>query len=210
MRDYHHAKAMAHTLREALIAKSLTLSQSESLELVACILGFRDWNVLSAKIEAERAPPSKGGEKTAQKDAPHTVFCSFCGKSQHEVVKMIAGPDVSICDACVSLCDDVLDSEDPTFSGITREALLGKTSEELFLLKAKVGRGLSTARKVHEAIKALSQDGSEHQADGNPQVRFYLRKSPDERRAYADEAERRVATLERAMTVVTEALQQRG
>jgi uncharacterized protein len=52
MRDFRDAKAMAQTLREALTVKSVSLTHSESLELVAKILGFRDWHVLAAKIQA--------------------------------------------------------------------------------------------------------------------------------------------------------------
>jgi Glyoxalase superfamily protein/Domain of unknown function (DUF3471) len=52
MRDFRDAKAMAQTLREALNAKSVSLSHSESLELIAKILGFRDWNALAAKIQS--------------------------------------------------------------------------------------------------------------------------------------------------------------
>lgn len=52
MRDFRDAKAMAKTLREALNAKSVALTNSESQELVARILGFRDWNVLAARIQA--------------------------------------------------------------------------------------------------------------------------------------------------------------
>jgi hypothetical protein len=53
MRDFRDAKAMAQTLREALNAKSVSLTHSESLELVAKILGFHDWNVLAARIHSE-------------------------------------------------------------------------------------------------------------------------------------------------------------
>lgn len=56
MRDYRDAKAMAQTLRQALKERSVSLTHSESLELVAKILGFADWNVLSARIHAR--PPS--------------------------------------------------------------------------------------------------------------------------------------------------------
>jgi ATP-dependent Lon protease len=56
MRDFRDAKAMAQTLREALTAKSVSLTHSESLELVAKILGFHDWNVLSARIQSEHQP----------------------------------------------------------------------------------------------------------------------------------------------------------
>ena len=46
---------------------------------------------------------------------PDTLFCSFCGKSQHEVKKLIAGPAVFICDACVGLCVTIIDnSPDPS------------------------------------------------------------------------------------------------
>jgi uncharacterized protein len=51
MRDFRDAKAMAQTLREALKAKSVSLTHSESLELVAKTLGFPDWNFLAAKIQ---------------------------------------------------------------------------------------------------------------------------------------------------------------
>jgi len=51
MRDFRDAKAMAHSLREALKAKSVSLTHSESLELVAKALGFPDWNFLAAKIQ---------------------------------------------------------------------------------------------------------------------------------------------------------------
>ncbi|TIM72009.1 MAG: endopeptidase La, partial [Mesorhizobium sp.] len=52
MRDFRDAKAMAQTLSEALSAKSVSLSHSESLELIARVLGLRDWNVLAARIQA--------------------------------------------------------------------------------------------------------------------------------------------------------------
>jgi len=52
MRDFRDAKAMAQTLREALNVKSVPLTHSESLELIAKILGCRDWNALAAKIQS--------------------------------------------------------------------------------------------------------------------------------------------------------------
>ena len=56
MRDFRDAKAMAQTLREALKAKSVSLTHSESLELIAKVLGAQDWNVLSARIQAQQPP----------------------------------------------------------------------------------------------------------------------------------------------------------
>jgi ATP-dependent Clp protease ATP-binding subunit ClpX len=50
---------------------------------------------------------------TAKKDTdnPKVLYCSFCGKSQHEVKKLIAGPSVFICDECVDLCEDIIKEE---------------------------------------------------------------------------------------------------
>tara|TARA_A100001011_G_scaffold264895_1_gene273666 strand:- start:4988 stop:6247 length:1260 start_codon:yes stop_codon:yes gene_type:complete len=45
------------------------------------------------------------------KEAKNTLYCSFCGKSQHEVRKLIAGPTVFICDECVELCMDIIKEE---------------------------------------------------------------------------------------------------
>ena len=45
------------------------------------------------------------------KDSKNTLYCSFCGKSQHEVRKLIAGPTVFICDECVELCMDIIREE---------------------------------------------------------------------------------------------------
>jgi ATP-dependent Clp protease ATP-binding subunit ClpX len=50
-----------------------------------------------------------------------TLYCSFCGKSQHEVKKLIAGPSVFICDECIDLCNEIIRDELPT-SDDTRES----------------------------------------------------------------------------------------
>jgi Domain of unknown function (DUF3471)/Glyoxalase superfamily protein len=57
MRDFRDAKAMAQTLRDAFTAKGVSLTHSESLELVARTLGFHDWNELAARIQSERNVP---------------------------------------------------------------------------------------------------------------------------------------------------------
>jgi len=58
--------------------------------------------------------------KTSATDAKSTLYCSFCGKSQHEVRKLIAGPTVFICDECVELCMDIIREE--TKSGLVRSS----------------------------------------------------------------------------------------
>ncbi|MCA6116676.1 DUF3471 domain-containing protein [Bradyrhizobium sp. WSM 1738] len=80
MRDFRDAKAMAQTLREALNARSVSITHSEALELIAKILGCRDWNALAARIQssngqtassAESLPPgsSPAGQTSRQKVA---------------------------------------------------------------------------------------------------------------------------------------------
>jgi ATP-dependent Lon protease len=58
MRDFRDAKAMAQTLRESLTARAVTISHSESLELVSRMLGIADWNTLSALLQVDHHPAS--------------------------------------------------------------------------------------------------------------------------------------------------------
>ena len=51
---------------------------------------------------------------TTSGESKNTLYCSFCGKSQHEVRKLIAGPTVFICDECVELCMDIIREETKT------------------------------------------------------------------------------------------------
>jgi ATP-dependent Clp protease ATP-binding subunit ClpX len=50
------------------------------------------------------------------------LYCSFCGKSQHEVKKLIAGPSVFICDECIELCNDIIRDEVPADTGTAKTA----------------------------------------------------------------------------------------
>jgi hypothetical protein len=116
MRDFRDAKAMAHTLRDALKVKAVETTHSECLELIAKTFGYENWNILAAKIEAARSGMSDGGAllaaATTVPEPDNTLYCSFCGKSQHEVRRLIAGPTVFICDKCVGLCDDIIENEE--------------------------------------------------------------------------------------------------
>lgn len=64
------------------------------------------------------------------------LYCSFCGKSQHEVRKLIAGPSVFICDECVDLCDDIIREE--ILDDITRSDDVGQ-----FPIPAEIHNGLN-------------------------------------------------------------------
>ena len=50
-------------------------------------------------------------DRRGDHDSGKLLYCSFCGKSQHEVRKLIAGPSVFICDECVDLCNDIIQEE---------------------------------------------------------------------------------------------------
>ncbi|HCX26507.1 MAG TPA: ATP-dependent Clp protease ATP-binding subunit ClpX, partial [Cellvibrionales bacterium] len=50
-------------------------------------------------------------DNSKEGDSGKLLYCSFCGKSQHEVRKLIAGPSVFICDECVDLCNDIIREE---------------------------------------------------------------------------------------------------
>src|SRR3974390_2001260 len=54
--------------------------------------------------------------------AEKVLYCSFCGKSQHEVKKLIAGPSVFICDECIELCNDIIRDEAPAEGGQAKAA----------------------------------------------------------------------------------------
>jgi len=61
--------------------------------------------------------------KSTTGDSKNTLYCSFCGKSQHEVRKLIAGPTVFICDECVELCMDIIREEHKTHMVRSRDGV---------------------------------------------------------------------------------------
>ncbi len=82
MRDFRDAKTMAQTLRESLTTKSVTISHSESLELVSRMFGLADWNTLSAMLQSTRrdttTPAGKRpGEATSYPAIPLRDFVPF-------------------------------------------------------------------------------------------------------------------------------------
>ncbi len=79
-------------------------------------------------------------------DSSKILYCSFCGKSQHEVRKLIAGPSVFICDECVELCNDIIREELEEKSQSARSAL-PKPREILDVLDQYV-IGQSRAKKT--------------------------------------------------------------
>ena len=82
------------------------------------------------------------------------LYCSFCGKSQHEVRKLIAGPSVFICDECVDLCNDIITEETAEQAPATNNNLpkpneIYKTLDEYVIGQARAKKILSVAVYNH-------------------------------------------------------------
>ena len=85
--------------------------------------------------------------KSGSTSNKNTLFCSFCGKSQHEVKKLIAGPTVFICDECVELCMDIIKEEVKTSEGKGTKSSVPAPKEIFDVLNDYV-IGQSSAKKI--------------------------------------------------------------
>ncbi|MDE2693785.1 MAG: ATP-dependent Clp protease ATP-binding subunit ClpX [Paracoccaceae bacterium] len=83
---------------------------------------------------------------SSNKDSKNTLYCSFCGKSQHEVRKLIAGPTVFICDECVELCMDIIREETKSSTLKTSEGV--PTPQEICDVLNDYVIGQEVAKKV--------------------------------------------------------------
>ncbi|MEL7257683.1 MAG: ATP-dependent Clp protease ATP-binding subunit ClpX [Pseudomonadota bacterium] len=95
-------------------------------------------------------------------DSKNTLYCSFCGKSQHEVRKLIAGPTVFICDECVELCMDIIREETKTAGlkssdGVPTPREICDVLDDYVIGQAMAKRVLSVA--VHNHYKRLNHSG---------------------------------------------------
>lgn len=92
-------------------------------------------------------------------DGKNTLYCSFCGKSQHEVRKLIAGPTVFICDECVELCMDIIREETKasglkSSDGVPTPKDICEVLDDYVIGQATAKRVLSVA--VHNHYKRLN------------------------------------------------------
>ena len=95
----------------------------------------------------------------ASGDGKNTLYCSFCGKSQHEVRKLIAGPTVFICDECVELCMDIIREETKsaglkTSEGVPTPLEICQVLDDYVIGQAHAKRVISVA--VHNHYKRLN------------------------------------------------------
>ncbi len=103
--------------------------------------------------------------KTAGGDSKNTLYCSFCGKSQHEVRKLIAGPTVFICDECVELCMDIIREEHKTSlvksgDGVPTPADICQVLNDYVIGQDRAKRVLSVA--VHNHYKRLGHGSTKN------------------------------------------------
>ncbi|NBN62342.1 ATP-dependent Clp protease ATP-binding subunit ClpX [Microvirga tunisiensis] len=84
--------------------------------------------------------------KASGSDSKNTLYCSFCGKSQHEVRKLIAGPTVFICDECVELCMDIIREENKSSLVKSRDGI--PTPQEIRHVLDDYVIGQNSAKKV--------------------------------------------------------------
>ena len=97
--------------------------------------------------------------KSGGSDTKNTLYCSFCGKSQHEVRKLIAGPTVFICDECVELCMDIIREEHKSTlvksrDGVPTPKEICQVLDDYVIGQSRAKRVLSVA--VHNHYKRLN------------------------------------------------------
>ncbi|MCG7992474.1 MAG: ATP-dependent Clp protease ATP-binding subunit ClpX [Candidatus Thiodiazotropha lotti] len=107
-------------------------------------------------------------DKSGKGDDGKLLYCSFCGKSQHEVRKLIAGPSVFICDECVELCNDIIREEmqepgEDSINKLLKPHEIKKTLDQYVIGQQRAKKVLSVA--VYNHYKRLDAIGKDNEVE---------------------------------------------
>jgi hypothetical protein len=214
MRDFRDAKAMARSLRDALTARAVQTTHSESLELIAKAFGYDNWNILSAKIDAARPPSGSANDSRNPASQDKPLYCSFCGKSQHEVQKLVAGPFVFICDECIDLCTDIVDESLLRLIEGDEEGARAMSTDRLLYYVDHADRGAQRNRLALQRIERVlahraNASGDSDDVSLSPSFAQLKNKTPDELRSMRENSQAQLKRYEQALRTATVIVKER-
>ncbi len=141
------------------------------------------------------------------------VKCSFCNKSQDEVIKLISGPSVYICNECIELCQDILNENDPDKVvpslriSIFEKCEIGQLPAIDFLAQRELGPSTSVYRLIVEYDKAVVENAEakvKEQAERLETRRKALREEISQKQSVAIQATSEVKRLQEELASLGE------
>jgi ClpX C4-type zinc finger/Glyoxalase superfamily protein len=205
MRDFRDAKLMARSLCEALKPKSVVLTHSESLELIAAMFGVDNWNMLSAQIKAKEGASSE------------RPYCTFCRKASSEVEALVAGPGVYICDQCIALCSNTIEERsiakmlrktDPASAPL--DHFRNRSTEQILEYQRDAERRLSKTRTALRTVESLLGEAAHEQAASGPVHEIFRTKSKKDLVATKKQLKKNLDRTEATLRVVDDVLRVRS